>query len=68
VEVRLESAELTDVQPAEYRADMVILLVDCKAVLWIIVEVQLQEDPRKRFTWPIPRRLPRERRRPIVLL
>jgi hypothetical protein len=27
-EVRLESSELTDVAPAEYRADLVILLVD----------------------------------------
>ena len=52
-EVRIESAELTDVSPAEYRADMVVLLVDGKAVLGIVVEVQLQEDPRKRFTWPV---------------
>ena len=52
-EVRLESAELTDVQPAEYRADMVVLLVDGKPVLGIVVEVQLHEDPRKRFTWPL---------------
>jgi hypothetical protein len=38
-EVRIESAELTDVSPAEYRADMVVLLVDGKAVLGIVVEV-----------------------------
>ena len=51
-EVRLESAELSDVAPAEYRADLVVLLVDGKPVLGIIVEVQLGPDPRKYFTWP----------------
>ncbi len=52
-EVRLESAELTDISPAEYRADLVVLLVDGKPVLGIVVEVQLQRDDRKRFTWPV---------------
>jgi hypothetical protein len=52
-EVRLESAELTDIVPAEYRADLVVLLVKGKPVLGIIVEVQLQPDPRKRFSWPV---------------
>jgi hypothetical protein len=52
-EVRLESADLTDIKPAEYRADLVVLLVDGKPVLGIVVEVQLQEDNDKRFTWPV---------------
>ena len=52
-EVRLESAELTDVLPAEYRADLVVLLVEGRPVLGIVVEVQLQRDERKRFTWPV---------------
>ncbi len=52
-EVRLESADLTDVVPAEYRADLVVLLVDGKPVLGIVVEVQLQPDVRKRFSWPV---------------
>jgi hypothetical protein len=52
-EVRLESADLTDVSPAEYRADLVILLVDGKPVLGIVLEVQLAPDPDKRFTWPV---------------
>lgn len=50
---RIESAELTDIQPAEYRADLVVLLVDDKPVLGIIVEVQLAADERKRFVWPV---------------
>jgi hypothetical protein len=52
-EVRLESTELTDISPAEYRADLVVLLVDGKPVLGIVIEVQLQKDDRKRFTWPV---------------
>jgi hypothetical protein len=49
-EVRLESADFTDVFPAEYRADLVVLLVDGEPVFGIIVEVQLQPDPRKRLS------------------
>jgi hypothetical protein len=52
-EVRVESADLTEVAPAEYRADLVVLLVDGKPVLAIAVEVQLARDDRKRFTWPV---------------
>ncbi len=52
-EARLESSDLTDLAPAEYRADLVVLLVDGKPVLGIVVEVQLQRDERKRFTWPV---------------
>lgn len=52
-EVRLESADLTDVVPTEYRADLVVLLVEGKPVLGIVVEVQLRPDPRKRYSWPV---------------
>ncbi len=52
-EVRTESAELTQVAPTEYRADLVVLLVEGKPVLGIIVEVQLQPDASKRFSWPV---------------
>jgi len=52
-EVRLESAELSDVVPTEYRADLVVLLVDGKPVLGIVVEVQLAADPQKCFSWPV---------------
>ena len=52
-EVRTDSAELTQVAPTEYHADLVILLVDGKPVLGIIVEVQLQADPDKPFSWPV---------------
>jgi hypothetical protein len=51
-EARIESATLTNVLPAEYRADMVVLLIDGKPVLGIVVEVQLKPDEHKRFSWP----------------
>ena len=51
-EAHVASADLTDVQPAEYRADMVIELWNDAAVHAIVVEVQLSEDCRKRFVWP----------------
>jgi hypothetical protein len=52
-EARVGSAELTEVQPAEYRADMVIELWNGGAAVYgIVLEVQLAEDKRKRFTWP----------------
>lgn len=48
----IESADLTDLDPAERRADLVILLVDGKPVLGIVLEVQLSPDPKKRRSWP----------------
>ena len=47
-DVRIDSAELTDVQPAEYRADLVVLLLEGVPVLGIVVEAQLSPDERKR--------------------
>jgi hypothetical protein len=46
-EARIESADLTDLKSAEYRADLVVLLYKGKPVLGIILEVQLTRDPRK---------------------
>lgn len=51
-DVRIDSADLTEVQPAEYRADLVLLLSNSAPVLGIVVEVQLSADERKRFVWP----------------
>jgi hypothetical protein len=36
-----------------YRADLVVLLVNGKPVLGIVIEVQLERDDRKRFSWPV---------------
>lgn len=51
-EARIEDASLGTVRPAEYRADLVVLLADGVPVLGIIVEVQLARDTRKAFSWP----------------
>jgi len=52
-EARITSADLTEIQPAEYRADLVVLLFNgAELVRVVIVEVQLASDARKRFTWP----------------
>jgi hypothetical protein len=51
-EARLDSAELTDIQPAEYRADLVVLLLHGRAVLGIVVEAQLTRDDAKHYAWP----------------
>jgi hypothetical protein len=52
-EVRIDSADLTEIQPAEYRADLVVLLLNGVPVLGIVVEAQLSPDERKRFVWPV---------------
>jgi hypothetical protein len=52
-EARLASIDLTEIQPAEYRADLVVVLLeDDIPVRVIIVEVQLSPNPDKRFSWP----------------
>ena len=52
-EARLISIDLTQIRPAEYRADVVVLLLDAgNARSVVIVEVQLAVDDDKRFTWP----------------
>ncbi len=51
--VRTESADFTNLLPADYHADLVVVLVNPKPVLAIIVEVQLGDDGEKRFSWPV---------------
>ncbi|GAA3189628.1 hypothetical protein ACFO1B_36965 [Dactylosporangium siamense] len=53
-EARLSPGDLTDVAPAEYRADAVVTLSNQKrTVLAVVVEVQLKADARKRRSWPV---------------
>jgi hypothetical protein len=52
-EVRIESSDLGNVRPAEYRADLVLFLErDSVKMLGIIVEVQLACDKDKPYVWP----------------
>jgi hypothetical protein len=46
-EVRVASAELSEVVPREYRADLIVMLLDGRPVLAIVLEVQLSRDPDK---------------------
>jgi hypothetical protein len=53
-DARIASIDLTEIQPAEYRADAVFVLLDGETpVRVVIVEVQLATDLRKRLTWPV---------------
>lgn len=69
-QVRLESGDCTDVVPTEYRADAVVVLTHTdRPVLAVVVEVQLQTDPHKRWSWPVYVATLRARLRcPTVLL
>jgi hypothetical protein len=52
-QVKIESADLTELQPTEYRADLVLSISNDKAAAYgLVIEVQLSPDPRKQFTWP----------------
>lgn len=51
-DVKIGCADLTEVQPTEYRADLVLSLSDGVSTLGLIVEVQLSRDDRKHFVWP----------------
>lgn len=51
-EVRLDSTNLSDLRPAEFRADLVLLLLQDRPVHGIIVEVQLGRDEDKEYAWP----------------
>jgi hypothetical protein len=50
---RMDEAALPELVPVAYYADGVVLFVDDKPVFGAILEAQLQEDPRKLFTWPL---------------
>ena len=55
IDASISSAEFTELEPAEYRADAVVKLDDAngKAAAAIIVEVQLRRDVQKRISWPL---------------
>jgi hypothetical protein len=51
---RVESSELTDLTPTEYRADAVVTLTtEDTPVLAVVIEAQLGRDPAKRRSWPV---------------
>lgn len=50
---RCVDVTLNQVNPAEYRADAVVLFTRRKPVFGVIVEAQLRPRREKRFTWPL---------------
>lgn len=51
---RLDSGDLTELVPTEYRADGVVVYTDdVDPVLAVVVEIQRSRDPRKRRSWPV---------------
>ena len=53
-EVRTDSADLSELKPTEYRADLVLFLLKrSRKALGIVVEVQLSRDEDKRYSWPV---------------
>ncbi|MEO3810824.1 hypothetical protein ABGB17_17635 [Sphaerisporangium sp. B11E5] len=69
-QARVESGELADHKPTEYRADTVVsLLAGQTPILSVIVEVQRREDMTKPWSWPAYLATLRARMRcPVVLL
>jgi len=51
-EARLAEATLNDVVPIEYRAGQVVSFAAERPV-FCVIEAQLSENPRKRWTWPV---------------
>jgi len=69
-EPKVVEASLAQLQPTEFRADLVIELNGgTRVVLSIILEVQISRDPDKKFSWPEYVAARRARTRaPVVLL
>lgn len=67
---RLDSGDLTDLNPTEYRADAVVVLTRSETpLLAVVVEAQLCRDGGKRWSWPVYLATLRARLRcPVVLL
>src|SRR5262245_50990685 len=51
--IEVKPADLTELIPISYRADVLVLLLRDKPVFSIITEVQLKRDLDKTFSWPL---------------
>lgn len=66
---RLDSSDLPDIEPTEYRADLVVTLtLNTAPVLGIVLEVQLKPDGNKIWSWPVYLCTLRARLRCLVVL
>jgi hypothetical protein len=55
VAARVADSNLGQLAPVEFHADLVVELLDGagNVVLAVILEVQREKDPRKKYTWPV---------------
>lgn len=68
-QAKIVEASLNEIQPTEYRADLVVLLHNGAPVFRIVVEAQLHRDPDKLYSWPTYATLLRSRHRcPVCVL
>lgn len=68
-QAKIIEASLNEIQPTEYRADLVVLLHKGASVFGIVVEAQLHKDPDKLYSWPTYAALLRSRHRcPVCVL
>jgi hypothetical protein len=68
-EARLEPASMTELQPAEIHADLVVVLRhEARPILGVVLEAQLEADAEKLFVWPAYLALLRRRLRCDVCL
>jgi hypothetical protein len=66
---QIVESTLIDIQPVEYRADLVVLLHHGIPVYGIVVEAQLQKESNKLYSWPAYAALLRSRERcPVCVL
>ncbi|MGK4008310.1 hypothetical protein WMF31_37200 [Sorangium sp. So ce1036] len=55
-EARVVSSDLTEIQPSDRRADVIVVLLvgeQQRPAMAIVVEVQLGVDPEKPYSWPV---------------
>ncbi|KYF47953.1 hypothetical protein BE08_37720 [Sorangium cellulosum] len=55
-EARIEASDLTEIVPANRRADVIVVLLvgeQQRPAMAIVVEVQLSVDPDKPYSWPV---------------
>ncbi|MEO3873671.1 hypothetical protein ABGB18_33085 [Nonomuraea sp. B12E4] len=52
-EARLDSCDMSDRMPTEYRADSVVVMIDKKPVSAVVLEVQRKYDSKKHWSWPV---------------
>jgi len=52
-DVTLQDANLSQILPTEFRADLVVLLRAGRPVFGIVVEIRLNADGEKRYSWPV---------------